>query len=181
MDELKSLIEQNRALFDTAEPSGGHLERFEMMLKAHETKKLRVDFKTLLRVAVVTVLVTLSGLYITEHFIWNPASKQNNQAYEFHEAQQYYNNQVDMKIDEIKDLDQQMKPEQKEMLLKELNEIDELYVNLQKELKARPGDPRLIQAMVHHYQMKIDVLNRIINNLNNVEQLNTQNHENVNL
>jgi hypothetical protein len=181
MDELKSLIGQNRALLDTAEPSEGHFKRFEKMLKAQEIKRLRVDFKTLLRVAVVTVLVTLSGLYITEHFFWKPAGNQNMQAFEFREAQQYYINQVDMKIDEIKDLDQQMKPEQKEMLLKELNNMDELYVNLQKELKARPDDPRLIQAMIHHYQMKIEVLNRIINNLNNVGQLNTQNHENVNL
>jgi hypothetical protein len=181
MDELKSLIGQNRALFDTAEPSDGHFERFEKMLKAQETKRLRVDFRTLLRVAVITVLVTLSGLYITEHFIWKPAMHQNIQANEFREAQQYYTNMVNLKIDEIKNLDQQMNPQQKEMLLKELTQMDELFINLQKDLKARPDDPRLIQAMIKHYQMKVDVLNRIINNLNNVEQLKTQNHENVNL
>ncbi len=181
MDELKTLIDQNRALFDTEEPSDGHFERFEMLLVSQNKKQLNINFRVILRAAVVAILVTLSGLYITEHFIWRPKTSQTAESNEFREARQYYNQVVNVKIGEIKQLDQNMDPKEKEMLLKELTEMDALYVDLQKELESRPNDPRLIQAMINHYQMKIDVLNRIINNLNNVKQLNTQNHENVNL
>jgi hypothetical protein len=43
------------------------------------------------------------------------------------------------------------------MLFKRADWNGRLYVDLQKELESRPNDPRLIQAMINHYQMKIDV------------------------
>ena len=70
---------------------------------------------------------------------------------------------------------------QKAELLKEMSEMDELFVNLQKELKANPDNPVLIDAMINHYQTKIEVLNQIITNLNSIKQLNTKQDEKVDL
>lgn len=181
MDELKKLIEENRDLFDTAEPSMGHFDRFEKMLMEQEQTKTRsLVWPTLLKVASIAILVVLSGLYVTEHFILKPQSLAGKNT-EFNEAQQYYMQQVDMRIGEIKSMENNLSAEQKELLVEEMTQMDAMYKKLQADYKAMPNDPRILQAMLQHYQMKVDVLNNIIINLNSMNQLNSPSHESVEL
>ncbi len=44
--------------------------------------------------------------------------------------------------------------------------MDSVYVSLQKELKANPNDERIINAMIEHYQTKLDVMTYIVSQLN---------------
>ncbi len=182
MDELKILIDKNRQLLDSAEPMEGHFDKFEKMLNEQlpTVKNRSVIWPTILKVASVAILVVLSGLYVTEHFFLQkiPTAYQNT---EFNEAQQYYIQQVDMRIDEIKQMENMLSPEQKEILVDEMTQMDAMYEKLKNDYKAMPNDPRIIQAMLQHYQMKMDILNRIVNNLQNVQQLNYTNHENIEL
>ncbi len=181
MDELKNIIDKNRQLFDSAEPLDGHFEKFEKMLMAkQQTKSRSIVWPTLLKVASIAILVVLSGLYVTEHFfLSNIQAVQQNR--EFNEAQQYYIQQVDLRVGEIEQMESMLTPEQKEILLDEMTQMDAMYKKLQNDYKAMPNDPRIIQAMLQHYQMKMDILNRIIINLQNVKQFNSQNHENIEL
>jgi len=182
MDELKKLIEENRQMFDSAEPSEGHFDKFEKMLMATKANKTRSTvWPTLLKVAAIAILIILSGLYVTEHFILKTIPVANNQSTEFNEAQQYYIQLVDQRIGTIEQMKSNMTSEQKELLIQELSDMDEMFKKLQNDSKEMPNDPRIIQAMLQHYQMKIDILNRIVNDLKNVQYLNPQNHENVEL
>jgi uncharacterized protein (DUF305 family) len=74
-------------------------------------------------------------------------------------------------------------PEQKQMLLMEMKSMDSVYVSLQKELKANPDDQRIINAMIEHYQTKVDVMNYIINQLKTIrnQTKNTTENEKVQL
>ncbi len=182
MDELKKLIDDNRQLFDAAEPSEMHFDKFKKMLMENQVNTSRNKiWSAMLKVAAVAILMVLSGLYVTEHFIL----KQNNNVaqsnVEFMEAQQYYIQLVDQRIGEIEKMEGQFTPEQKQVLVDEMTTMDKMYKKLQKDYKAMPNDPRIIQAMLQYYQMKMDILNRIINDLQNVQKLNSQNHENVKL
>ncbi len=180
MDELKILIGKNRELFDSAEPSTGHFKRFEeMLLESQQTKTRTLIWPTLLKVASIAILIVLSGLYLAEHFIIN--NKQAKANTEFTEAKQYYMQQVNQRIGEIESMEKTLSPEQKQILVNEMTEIDDLYKKLQEDYKAMPNDPRIVQALLQHYQMKVAVLNNIINNLNNVNHLNYTDHESVEL
>jgi len=182
MDELRKLIGENRQVFDSAEPSEGHFGKFEQMLmEQKETKTQSFAWTTLLKVASIAILVVLSGLYVTEHFIIKNLSVPTAKNAEFNETQKYYIQMVDQKIDDIEQMKSYMTPEQKQMLIEEMTEMDVMYQKLRKDYKAMPNDPRIIQAMLQHYQMKMDILNRIVNNLENVQNLNPQNYENVEL
>ena len=182
MDELKKLIGENRQMFDSAEPQEDHFEKFERMLAANATNKSRsLVWPTLLKVASLAILLTLSGLYVTEHFILKSALVAGTQKTEFNEAQQYYIQQVNQRIGAIEQMESSMTPDQKVMLVEEMNDMDLMYKKLQKDYKAMPNDPRIIQAMLQHYQMKMDVLNRIVNDLENVEQLNHTDDESIKL
>jgi len=69
------------------------------------------------------------------------------------------------------------------MLVKEMKSMDSVYVQLQKELKANPNDERIINAMIEHYQTKVEVMSYIVNQLKAIrnENQNTPQDEKVSL
>jgi len=69
------------------------------------------------------------------------------------------------------------------MLIKEMRTMDSTYVSLQKELKANPNDERIINAMIEHYQTKVEVMSYIVNQLKAIrnDNQNTTDDEKVSL
>ena len=63
------------------------------------------------------------------------------------------------------------------MLLKELQEMDTFYQDLLVELNANPGDERVISALIKHYQMKMLVMDQIIDQLKEFNQAKSKNNE----
>jgi uncharacterized protein (DUF305 family) len=65
------------------------------------------------------------------------------------------------------------------MLISELRSMDSVYVQLQKDLKTNPNDERIINAMIEHYQTKVEVMSYILNQLKAIrnENLNDTYHE----
>ncbi len=185
MDELKKLIAENREMFDSAEPSEGHIDRFSDILNQQnkqDNKTINFTWTAMLKVASVAILVVLSGLYVTERlFELVPEAKHTQSNPEFSETQQYYVQMVSLRIGEIEQMDKVMTSEQRQVLMEEMTNMDNMYKKLQNDLNAMPNDPRIMQAMLQHYQMKMDILNRIINDLENVQQLNSPNHESIEL
>jgi len=187
MKNIEDIIRNNKDFFEEAEPSKGHLERFN--------RKLEIRFQTvapkrsivpyLLRAAVVTLLVTLSSLWTWDHFI-RPGSYRmtlGDVSPQYKEVENYYIHQVNMMEDEIVDIDLKNNPLQKDVLIQEMKSMDSVYVSLQKELKANPNDERIINAMIEHYQTKLEVMNYIVNQLKTIrtENSNIKEDEKINL
>ena len=63
------------------------------------------------------------------------------------------------------------------MLMTELNEMDRLFHSLQEDFQANPKDERVINAMISHYQLKLEIMNQIIKQLEKVNQVNKSYHE----
>jgi hypothetical protein len=84
---------------------------------------------------------------------------------------------------EIVNVDLKNNPVQKTMLMKEIKSMDSTYVSLQKELKANPNDERIINAMIEHYQTKLEVMTYIVNQLKTIrnDNHNKKENEKVNL
>lgn len=182
MKTIEELIRGNKGYFDEAEPSNGHLERFQAMLEVKFRKETptRSIVPYLLRAAVVTLLVTLSSLWVWDNFL-SPGSKRmalGDVSPQYREVENYYVHQVSMMKGEISNMDLFSTPEQKSMLMKEMKSMDSVYVSLQKELKAHPDDERIINAMIEHYQTKVDVMNYIIGQLKAVRNENPNMKEN---
>lgn len=188
MKNIEDLIRDNKVLFDGSEPSDGHFERFQAKLEARSftaSKKVSV-LPYLLRAAAVAILVTLSSLWTWEHIL-SPDSKKmtlSEVSTEYSQVERFYVQQVNLMEDEIKALPMGDDPEQKEMLFKEIENMDAMYEDLQRDLKANPDDERVINAMIDHYQKKVDVMNYILSQLrevNNENQLNNEDYETVRL
>jgi hypothetical protein len=182
MKTIDEIIRENKEFFEDAEPSKGHLERFntKLELRFQKVAPKRSIVPYLLKAAVVTLLVTLSSLYTWDHFL-RPASSRTTLGQvspQYKEVESYYIHQVNMMEGELVNVDLKNNPEQKEMLLKEMKGMDSVYVSLQKELKANPNDERIINAMIEHYQTKLEVMNFIISQLKAIRNENQNKTEN---
>jgi hypothetical protein len=187
MKNIEDIIRNNKDFFEDSEPSEGHFERFnrklEMRFQVSTVKRSIVPY--LLRAAVVTLLITLSSLWTWDHFI-RQGSKRTTLGQvspQYKEVENYYVHQVNLMEGEIVNVDLKNNPEQKEMLLKEMKSMDSTYVTLQKELKANPNDERIINAMIEHYQTKLEVMSYIVNQLKTIrnDNQNKKENEKVNL
>lgn len=182
MKNIEEIIRSNKDFFEEAEPSTGHLERFNRKLEKRfqVTAVKRSIVPYLLRAAVVTLLITLSSLWTWDHFL-RPTSKRmtlGQVSPQYKEVENYYVHQVNMMEGEIVNVDLKNNPEQKTMLLKEMKSMDSTYVSLQKELKANPNDERIINAMIEHYQTKLEVMTYIVNQLKTIRNDNQNKKEN---
>jgi len=169
MKNIEDIIRENKGQFDLNEPIDGHLERFDWKLdkRLHSRMTRRSIVPYLLKAAVVTLLVTLSSLWAWDQFIRtdNNGMALGDVSPQYREVENYYVHQVNLMEGELQNVDFGNNPEQKEMLQKELKGMDSTYVQLQKELKANPQDERIINAMIEHYQTKIEVLSYIVDQL----------------
>jgi len=182
MKTIEDIIRGNKNYFDASEPSDGHFERFSMKLaiRAQKNAPTKSIVPYLLRAAVVTILVTLSSLWTWDNFIRTGSSRMTlgQVSPQYKEVESYYIHQVKMMEGEIVNLDFKNNPEQKSVLVQEMKNMDSVYVSLQKELKTNPDDERIINAMIEHYQTKIEVMNYILNQLRTVKNGNENETEN---
>lgn len=172
MKNIEELIRSNRDFFEDGEPSKGHFERFQMKLERRfqtgGIKRSIVPY--LLKAAVVTLLVTLSSLWTWDHFIRHDRGRMSlgDVSPQYKEVENYYIHQVNLVESEITTIDISGNTEQREMLKKEMGSMDSVYIQLQKELKANPNDERIINAMIEHYQTKLEVMSFIVNQLKEI-------------
>jgi len=187
MKTLEEIIKNNDEIWNSSEPPEGHFERFSVKLELRKEalKKPKSIVPYLLRAAVVTLLVTLSSLWTWDNFIKQDSKRMtlSEVSPQYREVENYYIRQVNFMESEIEGSIINDDPEQKELLMKELQSMDTVYVALQKELKANPNDERVINAMIEHYQNKLNVMTIIVNQLKSIRSnnINNQNYEKLSL
>ncbi|MCJ7447870.1 MAG: hypothetical protein MUO72_09265 [Bacteroidales bacterium] len=185
MKTIDEIIRSNRDFFEDEEPSEGHLERFnrKLEMRFHTGGIRRSIVPYLLKAAVVTLLVTLSSLWTWDHFIRPDRNRMTlgDVSPQYKEVENYYIHQVNLMENEIGTVNLSNNPEQMDMLRIEMKSMDSVYVQLQKELNANPNDERIINAMIEHYQTKVEVLSFVVNQLKAIrnENQNTSEDEKV--
>ncbi len=188
MKDIELLIRENKGAFESYEPSDGHFERFTAKMEARAyIAPRRVNLTPyLLKAAVVAILVTISSLWTWEHVV-SPGAKRTalgEVSPEYAQVEKHYVQQVSMIENQIKTIDIVSNEDQNKILTNEFAEMDKMYEDLQKDLKANPNDERVINAMIEHYQRKIEVMSYILEQLKEVtneNQINSENYETVRL
>ncbi|HBF87556.1 MAG TPA: hypothetical protein DDX39_02850 [Bacteroidales bacterium] len=180
MKELNNIINNNRELFDSEEPSEKHFARFSKILEKRNTKKRNIFFYA--KAASIMILIALSSLWTYEHLI--PEQKQTQFIVcnsELNEVEVYYTSKIASKISSIKNMNFLESELEKEILLSELHQMDTVKQYLEKELKANPNDERIISALIVHYQTKLHVIDNILSKLKMVETKKQKNYESIEL
>lgn len=171
MSDLEKYMNEIRDQLGEDEPSPGHLQRFSKKLKSRQQPVRRLNFRHALQIAASIAIILASGVVIIKSSKGGDKIAVTPERQEFQNARNYYAQQVDAKYDDIAGLPFDSQQE-KELLLEELSEMDIYYSELLNELNANPGDERVMNALIQHYQMKLQVMDQIINQLMEIKNNN---------
>jgi hypothetical protein len=161
MSNIEDLIKNNRSTFFEDEPPTGHMERFQKRLIDQKNY-----FWPVLKVAAGILLI----FSISFAFYYQKLAKDislSEISSEFAETEFYYKNVLNKKLDQV---EKQLSPQQFLAVKQELNAMEENYHHLKQDLKLNPDDQRIIHAMIHNYQLKIELLQQVL------EQVRQYNH-----
>ena len=172
MKELEKVLREQRELFNDREPGDDHFENFLGKLNDEQKKRPLFGMSNLLKVAMIAVFVVISG--ITGYQIRNMQSpgimKLGDISPEYQEVESFYTSNIDSQLKMIERMGSFDKNNHQNILAEELHEMDKRYHQLKEELKLHPDDDRVIQAMIEYYQVKTNILNRIIEQLYQVRK-----------
>jgi hypothetical protein len=170
MHKLEDKIRNQREAFDSFEPSRGHMERFAGRLERPRRTFLR-RIPQAVRIAAMVCLVAVTSILVYEQLDQSDTGRVSDMLMqELNDVEFYYTSLIREKtraIDRFTSND----PEHNRMLMAELESMDRMLSALQKDLQASPSDERIIHAMISHYEMKLDVMTQILNQLKNVKQV----------
>ena len=181
MDELDKILIENCDEFEQ-EPNNGHFERFAERLRISESKRKKPLFSPFLKVAAVLVIILLSAnLYVSIRNNKSDLKQAKVINNDLGEASFYYTAKINKGIRDLEKMATEGlgSPQEVIQIKQELSEMESLFVNLKKEYDANPNDERVINAMIEYYQTKLDIVNTIKTDLENVKQLKGKYHENT--
>jgi len=180
MDNLENLIKNYHDEIQSDLPPEGHFERFEMKLKKKNSfhPSYWIGF-----------LSGIAAVLIIGFIIFSRQEKQENNlvtlssiSKQYAEVEFFYTSTIHNQTTKLNDLTKYLEKEDPSLLTiaNELKEYDRTFQQISSELKASPNDERVISAMISYYQTKLEIINRILNELES-KQAKSKNHENTNI
>ncbi|SHL18755.1 hypothetical protein SAMN05444266_102362 [Chitinophaga jiangningensis] len=165
-DNFEQFIQQNRTAFEQSGPSPRVWEALEKELG--QQKKGRVVSmlsSNWFKAAVIALLIINAGVLFL--FVKSRQHQKNDLALmlpEMQEAQVYYSSKIEARLDSIR-----LYPAGEIGLdsaaMRELELKNDTYKMLEKELKNNPGNERIRAAIIRYYQLKLDLLDKILEEL----------------
>jgi hypothetical protein len=167
-DNLEKFFKENNTEFDYLEPRNDLWSKIESNL---EERKNSYDYSWVWKVAAVLFLVsTLVLLFRNDKLETEQVEEQisSNEGYnsELIEVEGYYTKMISTKKKEIAKFNIS-NPE----LLVGINSLDSMYTDLKNNLKVNQKDDRLINAMIRNLQLRVDILNRQLNILEQIKMI----------
>jgi len=184
MDKLDKLFKDQREAFEE-EPMEGHFQRFEEKLDHyHSRKKQTLRAWPFLKIASLVIIVLLSAnLFV--HLLPEKTEKkaQRYANTEMDETAHFYTTRINSGLSQLEQMANKGIGSEKELVQvkNEMEEMDRLHQDLQNEYSKNPNDERVINAMIEYYQTKLNIINRIKTDLENVKTIKNKNHENTQL
>ncbi|MRT94073.1 hypothetical protein [Ancylomarina sp. 16SWW S1-10-2] len=170
MKDIENIIKQNRENFDSEEPNEDHINRFQQKLQTHHDKS-RWQWKELMKIAaIIAIVMTASFASYQFRDIRTPQFSFGELSPEYQEVENYFKINIDKQLSIISQLTKTTDNHDKSSINKELESMDEMYNQLEKELQTNPNDERIIQAIIEYFQVKNDILNRIVQQLYLIKQ-----------
>jgi len=175
MKDLEEYMKEHRLLFDSDHPREGHENRFRQKMERQPARK--INFRHALQIAASLAIIITSGLVIVTLNKSGDKMAQKEIPAAVMEAEIYYTSQANDKYDQIREFSFDSS-EEKVVLLDELKDLDAYHQQLITDLVAHPNDDRVISALIRHYQIKLEIMDQIIIQLNQIKSETSGNYEN---
>ncbi len=180
-NEFNNLFEDLN--FDLEEPRTGHRERFSHKLEHinQDTGKENRIRRLWVPMAAIAASFALAFIFLGD-FI-GPVNSVNNAELasispEMKQTQQFYSGLIER---ELNALNAERSPETEVIIkdaLEQMKKLEQNYADLKKDLVESGRDNRVIHAMIQNFQQRIDLLNNVLTQIENIKSLKNQDHEN---
>lgn len=180
-DSLNTLFENLKNDFDTEMPSTGHEHRFLNKLKAQgesgviKMKSSRNLWRPLIGVAASVVLLISVFIGFQKDDNLNDLASISP---EMANTQSFFTNVI---AEELDKLESETSPEVQILIKDAMNQMQILekeYEKLKRNLSESGEDQRVIYAMISNFQNRIEVLQNVLQQIEQVKQLKNNNYEN---
>lgn len=175
MSDFEKYFTENRAHFDSEEPAEGHFSRFEKRL-GEKSSSRHFNFRHALQIAASVAVILASAWVIIDKSNGGKKIASSEIPADVVEAEDYYTRMVNEKYRQIEGFTFDSEQD-KAVLLEELRDLDVYQQKLVSDLEANPSDERVINAMIRHYQLKLEIMDQIITQLNQIKNQNSDKNE----
>jgi hypothetical protein len=196
-DRLEEFVSENREAFDVFEPRPELWQEICQELpkaKKETTKVIKFNFGDsfsfsgdlvfmrvaativlLLGCALTLILTKQNGPSTTNTLAAATEAPLNRIAPEMVEVEAYYTSQIEARKSQLSEYDLKALGLDKDQEIdQELERLNNSYLQLKKELYTTPNTDKVMDAMIQNLQLRIRVLNRQLEILQKVEQLQQQ-------
>lgn len=166
--KLEDFIQQHRGEFEEEGPGPGVWAALEKELPVKQKARvISMMARHWWKAAILVALVANAAILLT--FLQTKKEATVVVIPEMQEMEQFYTTRIEQKLSELKQIPSA------ELGLdsttrKELELRNETYMMLEKELAGNPGNERIRAAMIRYYQMKLELLDRILGEHNKLNE-----------
>lgn len=169
--------------FDIEEPHSGHRERFFKKLDKqtsdeNDSHKVRRLWNPIMGIAASFLL----AFFLIGEFFGSDLSAKNSDlasiSPEMKQTQEFYTGMISRELNTLKE---EKSPETKAIVndaLIQMEKLEKEYDDLKLDLVESGKDNRVIHAMIQNFQKRIDLLNTVLTQIENIKTLKNNNHEN---
>jgi predicted CopG family antitoxin len=193
-DRLEDFVKQHREEFDLREPdpsiwlkidspkADGSLSKADGSLSEVDGSLSVIKEKRTLRWLRVAaaIAVIFAGSSAGIYFLTggnNDADLYSNAIYmEMQDTEQYYKQMMAQRYSELEPF-LASDPMAHEMLTADMAELDQVYEELQEDLKDNASNPDVIEAMILNYSIKLEILEDLLNQLKEKENQDYENDD----
>lgn len=166
-DRLESFVNENRHEFDRFEPSD---TTWDAISKRLEEKTSRPRKLAWLKVAAVVAVALLGATLVyqqrfSERRQEAKVLQSDPELRELIEAEAYYSQEVNVRMDEIQKC-YKIHPELKSEVQGDLNELENMYMNLKKDLKENISNKEVIEAMIENNRVRLKLVDDVLEQIN---------------
>ena len=185
-DNINELFNSLENQFDIEKPNIGHENRFLQKLNAQnknaivstKPKSKILNWWKPISIAASLILLITIGLKISTN------SQQQDIAElpkEIEKAQFYFTSLINSEIEKI---NAEATPDTKKIIedaMKQIEKLEENYTHLQKDILEDGDSKQVLHAMIINFQTRINLLQEVLKQIENVKQLKNLEHENISI
>jgi hypothetical protein len=180
-DNLNTMFKNIREDFNFEEPNAGHKKRFldklnsQSTIVEHKSNSVRKLWRPLIGAAASVLL--LISVFVGIQQDGNTRDLANLSP-EMANTENFFLNTI---TSELEKLNSEDSPEYQELIVDALFQIkilEENYEQLKLDLNKSGDDKRVIYAMISNFQNRIDLLQNVVEQIDNLKQQKTEQNEN---
>ena len=181
-DTINNLFKNLEGTFNVEETPKGHQHRFldklneqskSIQLEKHRSFPVR---KLLAIAAVFAVIVTIGSLFVNTDA---SAADLASVSPEMEQTQSFFTSTINKELNTLNTFNSPASKYLVQDALKQMDILEKKYELLKTDLVESGNDKRVVYAMIQNFQNRIILLEQVIEKIEEVKNLNTQNNENT--